>query len=205
MHFLKPLTFTLALLAGALVHAADGPSADGKAPAKFDVLFKTSAGSFTVSVDRSWAPKGADRFYDAVKKGFYNDCRFFRVVPDFVVQFGINGDPDTQKKWRTSPIKDDPVKESNTTGMVTFATAGKNTRTTQLFINLKDNSRLDSAGFAPFGKVDAKGMKVVAKIYSGYGQRPNQTRIQRTGNDYLEKNFPKLDYIISAKIVKPKK
>ncbi|MFQ5734521.1 MAG: peptidylprolyl isomerase [Planctomycetaceae bacterium] len=204
----RPITLAFALCVAACVSAsavaADGPGTKVKAPDKFDVLFKTSKGDFTVHVDRSWAPKGADRFYDAVKKGFYNECRFFRVVPRFVVQFGINGDPKTQKKWRESVIRDDPVEESNSLGTVTFATSGKNTRTTQLFINLKNNSRLDSLGFAPFGKVDAKGMKVVEAIHSGYGERPNQGRIQRQGNDYLKESFPKLDYIKSATIVKKK-
>jgi len=193
----------IALLAGFKPATAD----DMKAPAEFDVQFKTSAGDFTVHVTRSWAPRGADRFYTAVKAGFYDKCRFFRVVPKFVVQFGINGDPDVQKKWRTNTIKDDPVKVSNKKGYLTFATAGKDTRTTQLFINLKDNTFLDKMGFSPF----VSGMENVDEIHTGYGEGaprgagPNQGRIQMDGNKYLKENFPKLDYIKSATVVTKKK
>jgi cyclophilin family peptidyl-prolyl cis-trans isomerase len=168
------------------------------------VLFKTSKGDVTIHVTRKLAPKGADRFYTAVKAGFYNDCRFFRVVPDFVVQFGINGDPEVQKKWRTNTIKDDPVKGSNKKGTITFATSGPDSRTTQLFINLKDNTRLDELGFAPFGKV-SKGMDVVGKINSEYGERTDQGRIQKEGNAYLKKVFPRLDSIKTATVVTKKK
>lgn len=176
----------------------DTPPVPG--PASYRVKFETSAGDIVVEVTRSWAPRGADRFYEAVKAGFYDDCRFFRVVPDFVVQWGINGDPNVQKKWRVRAIRDDPVVKSNKRGTITFATAGKNTRTTQVFISLKDNGRLDSMGFSPFGKV-VEGMTVVDKITSEYGQMPNQDRIQAEGNAYLTKEFPNLDYIKKATVI----
>ena len=171
-----------------------------KAPEEFKVKFETSCGTFTLDVQRKYAPLGVDHFHKAVKEGFYDECRFFRVVPDFVVQFGINGDPKIQKKWRDNPIKDDPVTVSNVRGSVCYATAGADTRTTQLFINLGDNSRLDKMGFAPFGKV-TEGIEVVDKITSQYGQRPNQGLIQSRGNAYLKEDFPKLDYIKKATIV----
>ena len=170
------------------------------APDEFGVKLETSQGDVIIVVNRKSAPLGADRFHSAVKQGFYDDCRFFRVVPDFVVQFGINGDPKTQTKWREAKIKDDPVKASNKRGTLTFATAGPGTRTTQLFINLGDNSRLDAMGFAPFGKV-IKGMDVVDKLTSKYGQMPQQGQIQAEGNTYLKKNFPDMDFIKKATIV----
>ena len=192
------------VLAAVLLAAGSSALAkDMTAPDEFDVLLKTSQGDVTIHVTRKLAPKGADRFYTAVKAGFYNECRFFRVVPKFVVQFGINGDPEVQKKWREDAIKDDPVKGSNTKGTITFATAGRDTRTTQLFINLKDNTRLDRSGFAPFGKV-TKGMKVVEKINSEYGERPDQGKIQKEGNAYLKKAYPRLDYIKTATVVTKK-
>ena len=191
------------LLIPVLAAGSSALAKDMTAPDEFDVLLKTSQGDVTIHVTRKLAPKGADRFYTAVKAGFYNECRFFRVVPKFVVQFGINGDPEVQKKWREDAIKDDPVKGSNTKGTITFATAGRDTRTTQLFINLKDNTRLDRSGFAPFGKV-TKGMKVVEKINSEYGERPDQGKIQKEGNAYLKKAYPRLDYIKTATVVTKK-
>ena len=172
-----------------------------QAPATFKALFETSAGDFVVEVHRDWAPNGADRFYNLVKNGFYDDCRFFRVMSGFMAQFGINGDPSIQSSWRSANITDDPVKQSNRRGYITFATAGPNTRTTQVFINFADNSFLDEKGFAPFGRV-ASGMNVVDKIYSGYGENPPelQSRLQMEGNAYLAKAFPKLDYIKKATI-----
>jgi len=170
------------------------------APETFQARFETSKGEFIVDVTSAWAPNGADRFYNLVKNGFYDGCRFFRVVRDFMVQFGLNADPGVSKVWRAANIPDDKRKESNQRGYITFATAGPNTRTTQLFINFGNNSFLDSQGFTPFGKV-SKGMEVVDSINSEYGERPNQGQIQMRGNEYLAEQFPNLDYIKSATIV----
>jgi peptidyl-prolyl cis-trans isomerase A (cyclophilin A) len=172
-----------------------------QAPERYKAKFDTSKGAFVIEVHRDWAPKGADRFYNLVKNGFFDDTRFFRVVPDFMVQFGINGDPAVQKNWANANIQDDAKKQSNKKGYVTFATRGANTRTTQIFINFKDNSFLDNQGFAPFGEVTT-GMDVVEKINSQYGERPNQGSIQAEGNAYLNKEFPKLDYVRKATIEK---
>jgi len=184
------------LLAGNLIPV----QAQRAAPDEYGVKLATSQGDIIIFVNRKSAPLGADRFHQAVKQGFYDECRFFRVVPKFVVQFGINGDPKIQTKWRESRIKDDPVKATNTRGTLTFATAGPGTRTTQLFINLADNSRLDSMGFAPFGKI-IKGMEVVDKLTNKYGEMPQQGQIQAEGNAYLKKNFPDMDFIKKATIV----
>ncbi|MDE3025884.1 MAG: peptidylprolyl isomerase, partial [Acidobacteriota bacterium] len=149
-------------------------------------------------------PRGADRFYNLVKAGFYNGNEFFRVVEGFVVQFGISGDPKVSSAWQNANIRDDPVKTSNTVGTLTFADAGPNTRTTQLFINLANNGpSLDSQGFAPFGKV-TKGLAVVKKLYGGYGEAPSnaQPEIASQGNTFLKKRFPKLDSILRARLVK---
>jgi peptidyl-prolyl cis-trans isomerase A (cyclophilin A) len=171
------------------------------APATFKARFDTTAGPFVVEVHRDWAPKGADRFYNLVKYGFFDECRFFRVVPDFIVQFGINGNPAVQSAWRNANLTDDPVKHGNARGTVVFATAGPNTRTTQLFVNLKNNgASLDRQGFAAFGEV-VDGMDSVEKITSQYGERPNQGEIQSKGNAYL-KQFAKMDYIKTATIAK---
>lgn len=177
-----------------------------KAPATYKVKFDTSKGAITMTVHRDWAPNGADRLYNLVKAGFYDDVRFFRVIPNFMAQFGIHGTPSVMAAWRPAQIKDDPVKQSNLRGFVTFATAGPNTRTTQLFINFKDNSSLDKQGFAPVGEVTS-GMDIVDKIYDGYGEGaprgkgPEQGRIQNEGNAYLTKDFAKLDFIKTATIV----
>lgn len=179
---------------------ADPAKLTEKAPETFAAQFDTTKGKFTVEVTRSLAPAGADRFYNLVKSGFFKDIAFFRVVPGFMVQFGIHGDPAVSAKWREANIPDDAVKSSNTRGTLTFATAGPNTRTTQLFINFGNNTFLDGQGFSPFGKV-ISGMDVVDKINSEYGETPNQGQIQMEGNAYLKKNFPNLDYIKSATIV----
>jgi peptidyl-prolyl cis-trans isomerase A (cyclophilin A) len=177
-----------------------------QAPAEFKAVFETSKGKFVITAHRAWAPLGADRFYNLVKNGFYDDCRFFRAIDGFMAQFGINGNPAVQAAWRPAEIKDDPVKQSNKRGYVVFATAGPNTRTTQLFINFGDNSgSLDRQGFAPFGTVSS-GQDVVDSLYKGYGEGaprgrgPDQGRIQKEGNAYLMKEFPKLDYIKTATI-----
>jgi peptidyl-prolyl cis-trans isomerase A (cyclophilin A) len=178
------------------------------APATYRVNFDTSAGTFVVEVHRDWARHGADRFYTLVSKRFYDNCRFFRVIPDFMVQFGISGDPAVSKVWREAPLPVDPVKQSNKRGFITYAMAGRpDTRTTQVFINFRDNVNLDAQGFAPFGQV-VSGMEVVDKIYSGYGEGaprgkgPDQERLQAEGNAYLMKEFPKLDYIKQARLAK---
>lgn len=175
--------------------------ADEQAPESYKVQFETSAGNFTVEVTRKWAPVGADRFYELVKKDFYKECRFFRVVPGFMVQWGINGDPAIQKNWRDAKIKDDPVVASNQKGFITYATSGPNSRTTQMFINYGNNSFLDGQGFAPFGRV-IEGMDVVEKINPKNGERPDQGAMQMQGNAYLQQQFPDLDHIKSIKLLK---
>jgi peptidyl-prolyl cis-trans isomerase A (cyclophilin A) len=175
------------------------------APAVYKATFDTSKGPFVVEVHRDWAPNGADRFYNLVKNGFYDNARFFRVISGFMVQFGINADPKISAPWRQAQIEDDPVRQSNKRGFITFATAGPNTRTTQVFINFNDNGALDRQGFAPFGRV-VSGMNVVDSLYSGYGegaprgQGPDQGRVQREGNAYLTREFANLDYIKKASI-----
>ena len=201
------LLIALLLLAQACSSQPGGSTSTG--PEKYRVLFSTSKGDFTVEVTRDWAPRGADRFLELVKSGFYNDARFFRVIRSprpFMAQFGIAGDPAVTAKWTDANLQDDPVKQQNTRGRITFATAGPNTRTTQLFINYADNSRLDSQGFTPFGEV-ISGMEVVDQLYADYGEGapggngPDQGRIEKEGNAYLTKDFPNLDYIKTATIV----
>jgi peptidyl-prolyl cis-trans isomerase A (cyclophilin A) len=176
-----------------------------KAPASYKARFDTSKGIVVIDVRRDWAPNGADRFYNLVKNGFYDDARFFRVIGGFMVQFGINGDPKISAPWRTATIKDDPVKQSNKRGYITFATSGPDSRTSQVFINFGDNAGLDRQGFSPFGQVSS-GMEVVDALYSGYGEGapqgrgPDQSRLQREGNNYLMKDFPRLDYVKKASI-----
>jgi peptidyl-prolyl cis-trans isomerase A (cyclophilin A) len=183
----------------------DPSKATEKAPDKFTVKFETTKGDILIDVTREWAPNGADRFYNLVKLGYYDDTAFFRVISGFMAQIGIHGDPKVNTVWREARIGDDPVKQSNTAGMVTFATAGPNTRTTQIFLNLADNPNLDAMGFAPFGKV--RDMNTLNGIYSGYGEGaprgngPAQGRVQTEGNAYLHHDFPQLDYVKHATIV----
>jgi peptidyl-prolyl cis-trans isomerase A (cyclophilin A) len=179
----------------------DPSKATAKAPASFRVRFTTTRGAFVVAVTRAWAPLGADRFYNLVQAGFFDGARFFRVVPRFVVQFGLNGDPRANEAWRSARIPDDPVTQTNSRGRITFATAGRDTRTTQLFISLGENRSLDGMGFAPFGEV-VSGMEVVQAIYPGYGELPDQGRITMEGNAYLEATFPRLDYVKKAEVVR---
>ena len=178
-----------------------------KAPDTFKAKFDTSKGAFIVEVHRDWAPLGSDRFYNLVKNGYYDDCRFFRVIDGFMAQIGMNGNPAIQSAWTSARLQDDPVKQSNKKGYVTFAHAGPNSRTTQFFINYGDNSSLDRQGFPPIGQVTS-GMDVVEKLYSGYGdgpprgRGPSQGQITAEGNAYLMKDFPKLDYVKKATIEK---
>jgi len=180
-----------------------------KAPETYDAKFTTTKGDFTIHVTRAWAPLGADRFYNLVKHHYYDGASFFRVLDGFVVQFGINAYPRVTAAWKDATIKDDPVKQSNRNGFVTFATAGPNTRTTQVFISLGNNARLDAMGFAPFGQVTGDDMLTVVKLYSGYGEGapsgngPDQGEIEKQGKAYLDKGWPKLDSIKTAVIVAP--
>ena len=202
---LMVVALALLLCGFALPAQAQVPSEE--APANYKVRFDTSKGAFVVEVRRDAAPNGADRFYNLVKSGFYDNARFFRVVSGFMVQFGISGDPAVMAKWREARIKDDPVKVTNQRSFMTFATSGPDSRTTQVFINFVNNDWLDSRGFAPFGKV-VSGMDVVDKLYAEYGEGapkgsgPDQARIQMEGNAYLQKSFPKLDFIKKATIEK---
>jgi len=182
------------------------PEMQQTAPGRFRVHVETSAGDFVVEVQRDWAPRGADRFYNLARSGYFDGVRFFRVLPGFVAQFGIHGDPQVSAAWREQAIRDDPVRHSNGRATISFATAGPNTRTTQLFINFRDNDRLDGMGFAPIGRVVA-GMDVVDRLYGGYGEGapagsgPLQDRIQAEGNTYLEREFSRLDYVKRATVM----
>ncbi|MDA8245033.1 MAG: peptidylprolyl isomerase [Elusimicrobia bacterium] len=184
----------------------DPSKATEKAPGTFKVKFATTKGDFTLEVHRDWSPLGADRFYNLVKAGFFSDVAFFRVIDGFMAQFGIHGDPAVAAAWRGARIQDDPVKESNAPGYISYAMAGPNTRTTQFFINYGNNARLDDMGFSPFGKV-VEGMDVVKRIYSGYGEGapsgmgPDQGKVQMQGNAYLKASFPRLDYIKGAELL----
>ncbi len=186
----------------------DPANAKDKAPDVFKAKFTTTKGAFVVEVHRDWAPNGADRFYDLVKLGFFDDTRFFRAVEGFMVQFGLSGDPAVSAKWQRANVTDDPVAQSNKRGFITFAqTNAPNTRATQVFINSADNARLDAMRFAPFGQV-VQGMDVIDSLYKGYGEGapmgsgPDQGRVQAQGNAYLDTAFPKLDGITHAEIVK---
>ena len=204
---------TLGLVLGALATPAVGqarnlenPAAlNERAPDTYKARFETSKGAFVIEVNRAWAPNGADRFYNLVKNGFYDDVRFFRVLNGFMAQFGINGDPKISARWREARIQDDPVQQSNKRGYVTYAMAGPNTRTSQIFINFGDNAALDRQGFSPFGRVTS-GMNVVDALNAEYGEGaprgrgPDQGRVQMEGNAYLTKDFPKLDFVRKATI-----
>jgi peptidyl-prolyl cis-trans isomerase A (cyclophilin A) len=178
-----------------------------QAPASFKVRFETSKGPFVVQVVRAWAPNGVDRFHYLVRNEFYDGVRFFRVVPGFVAQFGIHGDPAVSDAWRERSLPDDSVRQSNQPGFITFASGGPNSRTTQLFINKRDNRRLDAMGFAPIGLI-IEGQAAADSLYDGYGEGPprgtgpEQSRMGREGNAYLERMFPRLDSIVRARIVK---
>ena len=184
----------------------DAPVTKTPAPARFKVRFTTSQGPFTITVERAWAPLGADRFYHLVRGRFFEEARFFRVLEGFMCQFGIPADPAESALWKEASITDDPATQSNTRGTISYATSGLHTRTTQLFINYGNNRKLDRSGFAPFGKV-TEGMEVVDKFYSGYGEGapsgdgPSQKRLEKQGNPYLQADFPKLDYILKTEIL----
>jgi peptidyl-prolyl cis-trans isomerase A (cyclophilin A) len=173
-----------------------------RAPDQFRARFDTSQGVFVIAVEREWAPLAADRFYNLVKNGFYNDARFFRVLSGFMVQWGLHADPSVQTAWRTANLKDEPAKKSNTRGFVSFTReSSPNSSYTMIFINYKDNSYLDADGFAPFGEV-VSGMDVAERLYSGYGRQnvPDQRRILREGNAYLLADYPMLDFVKTATI-----
>ena len=179
---------------------------DSRAPSVFLTRFETSKGPFVIETRRAWAPRGADRFHQLVRSGFFDNTRFFRVVTSFMVQFGVSGDPEVNAAWEKLTIPDDSVTQSNRRGFVSFAMAGPDTRTTQIFINLIDNPRLDEMGFAPFGQV-VEGMAVVDSLFADYGDGPpsgfgpDQIRLMREGNAYLEREFPKLDFVRTARII----
>ena len=187
----------------------DPSLATAQAPEVFLAEFTTTKGAFVVEARRSWAPHGADRFYNLVKIGFYDDTRFFRAIPDFMIQFGIHGDPEVAARWRGASIADDPVTQSNLRGFVSFAQTGRpDSRTTQIFICYENHPRLDASGFAPFARV-VRGMEVVYDLYAGYGEGapggdgPDQERVQTEGNAYLDREFPRLDQILRTRIVEP--
>ena len=186
-------------------HNPADPGFAQQAPDSFRARFSTTKGDFVIVVHRAWAPHGADRFYNLVRSGFYDGVRFFRVIPGFMAQFGIHGDTGVTTAWRVRTIPDDPVRHNNLRGMVTYATAGPGTRTTQIFINYRDNIRLDASGFAPFGQVVER-MEVVDALYGGYGEGapngrgPDQFRVNVEGEKYLARQFPKLDKITTARV-----
>lgn len=189
------------------IPAPGDPSVNERAPAQFNVKFVTSKGDIVLKITREWSPNGADRFYNLVKCGYYDEVRFFRVIPGFMAQFGIHGDPKVSAQWSEAAIRDDTVKVGNTRGRITYAKTGApNSRSTQLFINTQDNTRLDGQGFSPFGEV-VEGMEVVDQLYSGYGEGapqgrgPEQGRLVAEGNAYLNERFKNLDVLKTARVV----
>ena len=199
----KSCVFVILLVATAIIQRdLSAQVTDEHAPATFRARFETTQGPFVIEVHREWAPRGADRFYTLVKRGFYDGTRFFRVLSGFMAQFGLSGDPRVQSEYALANLIDEPAKQSNLRGFVSFAKESPpNTRYTMVFINYKDNSYLDAEGFAPFGQV-VVGMEIVDKLYGGYGRTnvPDQRRIKSEGNAYLTAEYPKLDFIKSARI-----
>lgn len=187
-------TFSAAALAALLI-ATGCSSGPPRGPDRYRIKFETSKGDFNVEVIRNWSPIGADRFHELIKAGFYDGNRFFRIVPGFIVQWGIHGDPSVAGKWENRNIPDDPAGMTNSPATICFATSGPESRTTQVYINLGNNGpKLDSQGFTPFGRV-TEGMSVVASLYAGYGESPNQGKMRTEGNAYLQREFPQLDYV----------
>lgn len=193
---------------GAITHLLDprAPEFSRTAPDIYRVRFETSRGDFVVEAERAWAPLGADRFFNLVENGFYDGNRFFRVIPGFVAQFGLHGHPVIADRWRAERMRDDPYRQTNARGTLSFASAGAHSRSTQVFINLRDNSNLDGAGFVPFARV-VSGMEIVDALYAEYGEGaprgsgPDQDRIRLEGNAYLESDFPRLDLIRRARVI----
>jgi peptidyl-prolyl cis-trans isomerase A (cyclophilin A) len=203
----RPVTLVAGLFSIALTtigcqgkSAASSGSPAGPAPDTFHVAFETTRGTFVVEGIRDWAPNGADRFYDLARTGFFDESRFFRVVPGYIAQFGISDDRKLNERWEDQPLTDEPRKVSNTRGTLVFTTSGPNTRSHQVFINLKDNPKLDGEGFVPFGRI-VSGMAVADSLYDDYGETPKQQMIRTLGNNYLLRMFPKLDYVRTARIV----
>jgi cyclophilin family peptidyl-prolyl cis-trans isomerase len=193
-----------------LLRPHPAPGQPSHAPDVFHVRFETSQGPFVVEVRRDWAPHGADRFHALAAAGYFDGSRFFRVVPGFIAQFGVAGDPKVTAMWKKRTIPDDPVRRSNTRGTIAYAMTGPNTRSTQLYINLADNSRLDAQGFAPIGRVTS-GMEVVDRLYSGYGEGSGggmrggrQGEMLKGGNAWLDAHFPKLDHLLRARLLEEK-
>lgn len=197
------LVLLTVLSAGACAPKGGSPSPDPAAPDSFDVAMETTVGTITLRSRRAWAPNGVDRFHRLVSEGFYDDVRFFRVVPGFIIQFGLSGDPKATAKWEAAPIVDDSVRTTNRHGTLVFARAGQNTRTSQLFFNLADNGMMldaaDGFGFPPIAEITS-GIEVINKIFAGYGEAPDQSQIMSRGNAYLKEAFPKLDAVLSAKV-----
>ncbi len=195
--------FAIVLALAACTRQAPSPA---RAPDRWRARVETTKGPFVLEIDRAWAPRGADRFYELVRAHYFDDSRFTRVVPNFIVQFGIAGDSATNARWSTATFPDDPVTHSNTLGTIAFAMRGPNDRTTQLFISVVDNSRLDAQGFSPIGRV-VSGMDVVTSIYSGYGESSGggvragkQGPLINGGNAYVDREFPRLDRLIRVEI-----